>query len=170
MKSIVIKFGLIGGVIISALMCLTIPMMNEDSNMEMGQLIGYATMLIALSTIFIGVRNFRNNQNGGVITFGKAFKIGFLIALIASTCYVITWMIMSATIMSDFMDQYIAASIAKMEASDMPRAEMAKSIEDMNQMAEMYKNPFFKILITYAEMLPVGILVSLISAAILRKK
>jgi hypothetical protein len=40
----------------------------------------------------------------------------------------------------------------------------------MEQFQEMYKNPFVKIGVTYMEILPVGLLVSLISAGLLRKR
>ena len=170
MKKIVIKFGLIGGAIVSLFMASTIPFIDENTDMSQSELLGYATMIVALSTIFIGVRNYRNNQLNGVISFGKAFTVGLYIALIASTMYVITWMVMSHFYMPNFMDTYVQGTVAKMQEAGSTQAEIDAQIESMQGMIEMYKNPFFKILITYSEILPVGLLISLISAAILKKK
>ena len=170
MKKTVLKYGLIGGAIISLFMACTMPFMDENTDMGNSELIGYATMLVALSTIFIGIRNYRNNELNGAISFGKGFLIGLYIALIASTLYVATWMIISDLYLPDFAENYKSATIANMEAAGNTQAEINEQLESMAGWMEMYKNPFFKALITYMEILPVGLLVSLISAFILKKK
>lgn len=170
MKKIVLKHGLIGGVIISIFMALTMPSMDENTDMGNAELIGYTTMLVALSTIFIGIRNYRNSELKGVISFGKAFQVGLYIALIASTLYVATWMIISDLYLPNFAENYKNAAIANMEAQGNTQAQINDELESMAEWMEMYKNPLLKALITYMEILPVGLLVSLISAFILKKK
>src|SRR6476661_3699271 len=96
MKKIVINYGLIAGIIVSVLMLFSVNFMSHreggiDYNTSL--LIGYASMLIAFSLVFVGIRNYRDKYNGGVISFSKAFKIGIMIVLIASTIYVIAWLI-----------------------------------------------------------------------------
>ena len=170
MKKIVIKFGLIGGAIISTFMASTMPFFDENTDMSQSELLGYATMVVALSTIFIGIRNYRNNELDGIISFGKAFKVGLYIALIASTMYVLTWMVVSHFYMPNFMEIYIQNTTDTMQAAGNTQDEIDAKLESMDSMMEMYKNPFFKALITYAEILPVGLLISLISAGVLKKK
>lgn len=170
MKKVVIKYGLIGGIIISIFMCTTMPFMDENTDMGNAQLIGYATMIISLSTIFIGIKSYRDNHLNGIISFGKAFLVGLYIALIASTMYVLCWMIISDLFIPDFMQNYITATVDSMKEQGSSQAEIDAELASMNEMMEMYKNPFFKASITYLEILPVGLLVSLISAAILKKK
>jgi hypothetical protein len=170
MKKIVIKFGLIGGAIISVFMASTMPFFDENTDMSQSELMGYAAMVVALSTISIGIRNYRNHELQGVISFGKAFKVGLYIALVASTLYVLTWMVISHFYMPNFMEIYVQNTIDTMLATGKTQDEIDAQLTSMERMMEMYKNPFFKVLITYTEILPVGILISLISAATLKKK
>lgn len=170
MKKTVLKYGLIGGSIVSLFMAVTMPLMDTETDMGNAEILGYTSMIVALSTIFIGIRTYRNNQLDGVISFGKAFLTGLYIALIASTLYVITWMILSEFFMPEFMETYWNSSVEKLNASGLSQAEIDVELSSMKSMMEMYKNPFFKMLITYMEILPVGILVSLISAFVLKKK
>lgn len=170
MKKIVIKYGLIGGAIVSLFMASTMPFMHENTNLVNAELIGYTSMLVALSTIFIGIRSYRNKELNGFISFGKAFLVGLYIALIASTMYVLTWMLISDLFIPDFMETYITTSVANMKEAGSTQAEIDLHLETMHGWAEMYKNPIYKALMTYMEILPVGILVSLISSYILKKK
>lgn len=170
MKKTVTKFGFIGGSIVSAFMLCTMPFMDVNSDMQMSQLIGYATMIVAFTTIFIGVKSYRDNELGGFISFRKAFLVGLYIALIASTMYVVCWMILSEFFMGDFMEVYMNASIEQMNAEGLAQIDIDSKIAEMKEMAEMYKNPIFKFLFTYIEILPVGLLMSLISAAVFKKK
>ena len=170
MKKNVIKFGLIGGAIVSTFMAITMPFIDENTNMAHSELLGYTTMVVALSTIFIGVRNYRNKELNGTISFGKAFTVGLYIALIASTMYVTTWMVISDLFIPNFMDIYVTQTVEKMQTAGSSQSEIDEQLKSMDDMIKMYKNPFFKALITYAEILPVGLLISLISAVVLKKK
>jgi hypothetical protein len=170
MKKIVLIYGLIGGLIVSLFMALTIPNMDADTDMTKGMLMGYASMVVALTTIFLGIKKYRNTHLNGYINFGKAFLVGLYIALIASTLYVITWMVISDLYLPDFMENYVEAQIQSLKESGASAEEIEKQSTEYHSMAESYKNPIIKALYTYMEILPVGILIALISAAILKKK
>jgi len=169
MKKIVLTYGLISGLIISTFMAVTMPGVDENTDMGHAQLIGYASMVVALSTIFVGIKKYRDNELNGIISFGKAFLTGLYIAIIASTLYVLTWMVLSEFFLQDFMANYTESAIADIKASDLSQIEIDEQIKNTTEMMEMYKNPVFKFFFTYIEILPVGLLISLISAAILKK-
>lgn len=169
MKKTVLQFGIIGGIIVSLFMGISMLSMDENTDMGNAEYIGYASMIIAFSTIFVGVKSYRDKELQGVISFGKAFKIGLYIALVASTLYVISWMVLSEFVMKDFAINYMNSNIADWEQSGLSAEEIKAKTVEMNTWMEYYKNPIIKALITYMEILPVGIFVSLVSAAIWKK-
>lgn len=170
MKKNIIIYGLISGFIVSALMAMNVSMCFNSNNFESSMWLGYASMLIAFSLIFVGIKNYRDKYNAGVISFGKAFKVGFFITLIASAIYVIVWLIEEHFFFPDFMEKYMAHELTKLQSSGMSATELAGKTKELEQVTEMYKNPFLKILMTFVEILPVGLIVTLISSFILKRK
>jgi uncharacterized membrane protein len=170
MKKNVTVFGLIAGLIVSTLMVLSMARCYSDPNLEHSMLIGYASMVLAFSFIFVGIKNYRDKYSDGLITFGKAFKIGLYISLIASSIYVIVWLIDFYVFIPDFMDRYVAQALREAKASSASAAELAKKTKELASNQELYKNPIMVILFTYMEILPVGILISLVAALILKRK
>ena len=173
MKKNIIIYGLIAGIVVSILMLFSINYISHvdgkvDYNTSL--LIGYASMLIAFSLVYVGIRNYRDKYNGGVISFGKAFKIGITIVLIASTIYVVAWLIDYFFFIPDFMEKFSAQELDKLKASGASQIEIDQETKRMANFARMYKNPFFNALMTYAEILPVGLVVTLISSLILKRK
>ncbi len=171
MKKTVLTYGPIAGVIIVLLMSLFIGIMGKEQDYQMGEILGYASMIVALSTIFVGIRKYRDEELGGIITFGKAFQVGLLITLVASAIYVTAWMFYSAGGGADeMMTAYLDQMVEKMQANGATQAEIDAKVNEMEQFQEMYKNPIVKIGITFLEIFPVGLIISLIAAALLRKK
>jgi hypothetical protein len=132
--------------------------------------VGYTAMIIAFSFIYVGIRSYRENYNDGVISFGKAFRIGLGIALLASTAYVVFWMIDYTWFMPDFMDKYAATMVKQAHESGLTGAALDKKLAGINQMKELYKSKVMVVLFTYLEVLPVGLVISLITALILKRK
>lgn len=168
MKKIVVTFGLISGVIIAALMWLMLAMMKAGFTSH-SLLMGYATMIIALSLVFFGIKSYRDN-NGGKITFFKGLQIGILISLISAVCYGISWEAYYRTSGGDFIQQYTAQYIEQMRAKGSSEDEIATTQKEMDQIAEQYKNFFVRFGMTLMEIMPVGIVVTLISSGLLRRK
>jgi len=169
MKKVILVYGIIAGLIVTGMMAFSTSYYCARGDFEGGLIYGYSAMIIAFSMIFVGIKSFRDKQNGGTINFGKAFKVGLFISLVASTIYVIGWLINYYCFMPDFMDKYAAVMISKAKASGISADELAKKTAEMSQMKEWYKNPLFVILMTYVEILPVALIVTLISALILKR-
>ena len=173
MKKSIIIYGLLAGIIVSVLMLMSVNGISHregDFDYNRSLLIGYASMLIAFSLVYVGIRNYRDKYNHGVISFGKAFKIGIMIVLIASTMYVVAWLIDYFYFIPDFAEKYSAHMIDKLKASGASQVEIDKQTKEMANMSAMLKNPFYNALMTYLEILPVGLVVTLISSLILKRK
>jgi hypothetical protein len=171
MKKTVIVCGLIAGLISTSLFIgLMILGKADHDDFENGMIYGYTLMILAFSLIFVGTKITRDKHNDGSISFGKAFRIGLYITLIASTIYVMVWLIDYYVFIPDFADKYAAQAVEKLKTSGASQVEIANKTAEMAKFSEMYKNPFFNALLTYSEILPVGLLVSLISAWTLKRK
>jgi len=173
MKKNILVYGLIAGAIVSTLMLVSMNYISHcKGNVDYGtsMVIGYATMLLAFSLVFVGVRNYRDKYNGGVISFGKAFRIGLFIVLIASTMYVIAWLIDYFYFIPDVAEKYSASMLEKLKASGASQLEIEKETKEMADFAVMYKNPLYNAMMTYMEILPVGLVVTLISSLVLKRK
>ena len=170
MKRNVWIFGLILGVVLAGNMVFMVNLLYTNPDFERNDVAGYAGMVVVFSLIFFGIRNYRNKQLEGMISFGHAFKTGALIALIGSTMYVVTWLFYYYLFVPDFIEQYSMCVLNAANREGATQAELAAKRQEMEQLKEMYKSPFFIVLMTYAEVLPVGLVVALVSSLILKKK
>ncbi len=170
MKKIVLTYGIIAGLMVALFMIVSFASGVEHLDSGVGMLIGYLGMLVAFSFIFVGIKKYRDQFNGGFVTFGKAFQIGLYISLIASTMYVVTWLIEYNYFIPDFMDDYAAKYLNEMKAAGESQAVIDKTAKEMADFREMYKNPLINAMFTYMEILPVGILVSIIAALALKRR
>jgi ABC-type microcin C transport system permease subunit YejB len=169
MKKTVLTFGLIGGAIIAVLMSATIPFAHKIG-FDKGLIVGYTTMVCAFLLVYFGIRSYRENVGDGKISFGRAFALGILITLIVCLCYVVTWDIIYRFFASDFLDKYATMIIEKMKAAGEAQQAIDAKIKEINDMKVWYANPFLRAAMTMLEPLPVGLVMTLISSAILRKK
>jgi hypothetical protein len=170
MGRIVLVFGLISGAIAAGLMWILIAVQNSGKvDLENGMVFGYATMIIALSLVFFGVKSYRDN-NGGHITFLKGLQVGILISLICGVCYAASWELYYRGSGQEFLQKYTAHNLDKMKQDGASDAEIEKARADAEKFIEIYENFFVRFGFTLMEILPVGIIVTLISAALLRKR
>ena len=145
---------------------------SEDGHGTGSLIIGFSAMIVAFSFIYVGIKNYRDKLNGGVVTFAKAFLLGLFISLIASTLYVLTWAVEFHFFMPDFMDKYSAMQVKQLKESAMLSGPaLDDAIKNVEATSYRYKrNPFFFAMYTYIEILPLGIIITLISALILKRK
>jgi hypothetical protein len=171
MKKIVLTFGTISGCILVVLSGIWLfYLSSRNFHMEGGELVGYSTMFLAYIVVFFGIRQYREEVGGGAITFGRAFKVGILMVLIVSAMYVALWEIVYYNFMPDFAEKYAATQIEKMRTEGASATAIAARQQEMARFAELYKNPLVNIGMTLLEVFPLGLIMTLVSAAILRRK
>ena len=170
MTKIVLIFGLISGAIAGGLMWILMGTVNTGSiDFDNGMIWGYATMIIALSLVFFGIKSYRDNH-GGKITFVKGLQVGILISLISAVCYAAAWELYYPRIGDEFMQKYTTYYLDKMKKEGASDAEIEKARTESEQFMEMYKNIFVRFAMSLMEILPVGVIVTLLSALLLRRK
>lgn len=159
-------YGGLAGVIVAGLTgtALSVGILGHDSS----PLLGYLIMLVALTMIFIGVKRYRDVECGGVIRFWPAFALGIGIALVAALIYVLSWELYLAVTGRDFIADYVEAIVRDMRAQGATDAAIEATRAEWRDMAIQYRNPLFRMPLTFAEIAPVGLLVALASAALLR--
>jgi hypothetical protein len=168
MKKVVLVFGLISGVVSSAMMFLTLPLINRGV-LHHGLVIGYTAIFLSFLLVFFGIRSYRENA-GGTISFGRATAVGLLITLISCAFYVGSWEIIYFKLMPDFVDNYAASTINAMREKGATEAAIAAKKIEMEKMKALYSNPLINVAFTFIEPFPVGLIMTLVSAAILRKR
>src|SRR5579863_8195365 len=161
MKKRTLLFGLGAGLIVTVVTLIGMAKLYDtDSEGGIGSmLLGYTTMLVAFSLIFVSIKTYRD-RNGGIISFGKAFRIGLSISLIASTMYVLGWMVEYYIFLPDFCDKCEINQVAKLKASGASLTLIHAEAQEYEQLKQMAHNPLVHALMTYLEILPVGLLVS----------
>ncbi len=169
MKKIVLVCGLIAG-FISTIGFLYTMISGNLMDFDSGMVYGFASMILAFSLVFVGIKSYRDKQLGGTISFGKAFLTGLYITLIACTVYVLVWQVYYYNFAPDFMEKYTEYTLGQMRENGSSAAEIQAKGVEMGEFSEMYRNPLFNAMMTYMEILPVGLLITLIAALILKRK
>jgi hypothetical protein len=169
MKKTVLTFGLIAGVIISVLMNGSLLLAKRIGSGH-SMALGYTIMVASFLLVYFGIRSYRDNNLGGQISFGRAFSCGILITLITTVFYVVSWEIIFFNFMPHFMDGYFAAQVHRVQSAGLDPATTAARVAAIEHSQQLYQNPFVNAAYTFIEPLPVGLVITLISAAVLRRK
>lgn len=168
MLKLILTYGLIAAAIVCVPLFSIILIVGCNPNSPWSMAIGYLTMLIALSVIFLAVKRVRDTMRGGVIGFWPAFGIGIGISAVAGVIYVLAWDATVALGHLDFANDYAQAMIAHEKAKGMTGPALDHFVADMEAFKRQYANPLWRWPMSFMEIFPVGLLVSLVTAAILR--
>lgn len=171
MKKTILVFGLLAGAVVSVLMLLTMLLAKGNpSHFEWGMVVGYASMLLAFTLIFFALRSYRDRQRAGRLAFGEGFRIGLGIAVIASLAYTLTWVVLYKTVFPEYPREYTRYTIEKMRAEGKPDVEITATQAEFDQMFADYDTWPVLLGYTFLEIFPVGLLVALVCALVLKRK
>lgn len=167
MKKYVWLFGIGAGALVSLLSFVPMALTDQDAgSMAYSQVWGYIIMLVSLSLVWIGLRRERLQNNLDRIPFRKGIMLTLLMSFIASTIYVASWYVLSETIFTDFMASYSQKLITEMEAQGATEKELHQARKEMAYYEDLYQQPWFKVLITYTQILPVALFYAIVGASI----
>lgn len=168
MGKAMLVYGVVAGGIIITSMILSLSVSTSDDSMQFLEWVGYLIMIVALSLIFVGIKRYRDQELGGVIKFGTAAKLGIGITLVASLIYVAAWEVNLSLTDYAFIDVYTASIIAEKQAEGVQGDELQATVDAMEDLKVQYGNPAYRLPMTFLEIFPVGLLMSLLAAALLR--
>ena len=169
MKRIAIVYGAIAGTVIIGSIILSLSLSGFESSASTMEWLGYLIMIMALSVIFVGIKRYRDQDLGGIIKFGTALKAGLGITVVASLIYVVAWELNLVFTDYAFIGEYTEAVIEERKAEGLSGQALKELEMEMENMTAQYAKAWFRLPITFMEIFPVGLLISIISAAILRK-
>ena len=165
---IVLIYGIVAGLIVAVPMVASMLVLTAQTAPDNGALIGYLTMIVALTAVFLGVKHYRDKVLGGAVKFVPALLVGLGISAVASAIYAIGWELSIALTGFDFGAAYTQTMLEAARAKGASAEELARVTEQAAAFARMYSNPLYRLPITFVEMFPVGVVISVLSAALLR--
>jgi hypothetical protein len=169
MRRTVLTFGVISGVVSAAMMLATLPFVDAIG-FDKGELVGYTAIVLSFLLVFFGIRAYRQDAGAGRITFGRAFAVGILITLISCAFYVMTWEVIYFKLMPGFGEKYAGYMVAQARAAGGSQDAIDARVRDAQTFKEMYDKPLVNAALTFTEPFPIGLAMTVISAAVLRKR
>ena len=175
MKKIVLTFGVLAGLVMSAMLVAMIPFWDRIGTdvgigMDVGMVVGYTTMVAAMLFVYFGVRRYADETGDGTVSFGRGFAVGMLIVAVASACYTATWEVVYASRGEEFNALMQAHALESARADGASAAELERKRAEMARFVAMYRNPAINAAFTFLEPLPVGLLAALVSARVLSRR
>ena len=167
-KKTVLTFGVISGAVSSAMMLATLPFMHQIG-FDKGLIVGYTGIVASFLLVWFGIRSYRE-QSGGALTFTRGFTVGILITLISCVFYVATWQLIYFKLQPGFMDRWESYAVDKVRADGGTPEAIEATRRQMRTFKALEDNPLTNAAYTFIEPFPVGLLVTVISAAILRRR
>ena len=168
MKKTVLRYGLYGALTITILFLATWFLL-KDSDFASGEALGYLSMIVSLSFVYFGIKNFRDKENSGRISFKKALLIGILISLITAIGFGIIDTIYVKYLNPDFTQTYYNNAIEEMK-NTLPANELELKLRELESQRELFSNSYFLFAVMSGTVLVIGFIISLISVVILQRK
>ncbi len=168
MKNTVVRYGIYGAITICILFTLALTL-GKGLSYSLQEVIGYTSMVVSLIFVYFGIKHYRDTENNGVVSFGKALIIGLLISLFAAIAFGLLDVIYIKYINPDFSAEYYGHIIEEMRTT-LPEEEFKIKLSELETQKELFSSPLINFLLMSATVLIIGFIISLISGLILQRK
>lgn len=167
MKNLIKKYGLISALIVVGVPVISnlITGYNKES-FALGEIIGYTSMIVAMASVFVAMKHYRDNENHGNLSFGEGLKIGLGISVIGGLAFAIYNAVFVTWLMPDFNEQYFAYSTGLEIGSAEFDSQYATMMEENGFMFSLVGGS----LLMFFTVFLIGFVESIIGAMVLKKK
>lgn len=169
MKRTILTYGLFSGALAVAALGATVPLIHSDT-VQYADILGYASIVLAALLVFFGIRSYREHDSGGTMTFGRGVLVGLFITLISCTCHVVAFQLIYFHLVPDFGERFTACMIQRVRDSGGSEAAVEETTKQAAMFRQLFDHPATNAALTLAETFPIGLIATLASAAILRKR
>ena len=160
MKKSIVRFGLIAVVLLGIVGGLPLLIWGTDMSYSSGEILGYASMLIALSMVFLGLKYFRDKENNGQLNFKQGFTLGMIItAFPAVAMGVFTYIFYEVS-----GDKFAEWALPQMSP------EQALQYQEIIASDSIYASSLFQSVVMVVTVAILGVIVTLGSALILKRE
>ncbi len=175
-----LKAALVWGVIAAAIMiaAIIVPFWFQDleamladpeimkAAMSRNERIGYLTMFVAMGLVAVALWRHRAAQDG-CLSFLDGLKLGTLTSLVAALLFGLATVVLYLALGPEQSDAFMRVYMEHAAGSD-PAAQ-AQALATYESQRGLWLNPWFQGFVMFATVLPIGVLVSLVAALVLRK-
>lgn len=168
MKQTTLRYGLYATALLVALSAVDFFIIAKLAGPASQEIAGYLTMLLSMIFVFIGIRHYRDQVNGGTLSFVQGLKIGLLIIIIPSVCFGLFDILYTEVIHPGWMNEYYTAYAERLKTSTAPD-KLEAALQKLKEEKEMFSNPFVQFLLMSLTVFIVGFIVTIISAITLRR-
>jgi len=167
MKSTVYRYGIYATLTIVGLSW-GVFFLLKNLGQGLQEVAGYLSILLAMIFIFFGIRHFRDQVNGGYLSFGQGLKIGVLIVLIPAVAFGLFDILYTEVLNPSWKDDYYSKYIDGLRKS-VAADKLDAAIKKAEKEKEMFSNPVFQFLLMGGTVFIIGFIVAIISSLTLRR-
>lgn len=170
MKTIFKRFGIYAALFELAFFVISWTLISiTNAGFDTQEIIGYTGIFLCLSFIYFGIRYYRDQVNGGGITFTEGLKLGLLIMLVPAVCFALTDTLYIILIDPHYYEKYAGHMINEIRKTT-PAAQLPAKLKEMKAEMDFYSSPFMNFIIMFLTVAAIGILVTLVSALMLKRR
>ena len=160
-----VKYGVILG---GALMIISLLLyaLGLDKDETVSKIAGIFNILIPAIITFLGIKALRDENQNGFITFGQGFSCGLVISIIGAVISGL-YSYLYFLVINPWMVTYVRM---KQEQEMLDRGLSESEVEKMAGTMEMWTTPGMMAAFAVIGMIVLGLVISLIAAAILKKE
>ena len=170
MTNSIVRFGLLYGAALGIGFFVSHLILGTDpNNFSSGEIVGYSVMIISSIAVIFGIKEYKDQHNNGQLRFLVGLGIGLGITTIASTLFAIYNWVYLEFINPDFTTVYLEYSEQQILNSGLSADVIEAQLAELAYFGDMMSSNYLQSMLMFVTVFIIGLLFSLVSAALMKK-